>query len=86
MMPTATEQPTAFTLPQTMRALRKTSAGPGFSLERVAVPAVGPNDVLIKVGAVGLCGTDLHIYTWDHWAQRRIKPPVRPKPAPTAML
>ena len=59
-----------------MRALRKTSAAPGFSLERVPVPAVGPNDVLIRVGSVGLCGTDLHIYTWDHWAQRRVKPPV----------
>lgn len=59
-----------------MRALRKTSATPGFSLERIPIPAVGPNDVLIKVGSVGLCGTDLHIYTWDHWAQRRVKPPV----------
>jgi threonine 3-dehydrogenase len=76
MTPTATEQPTTSAIPQTMRALRKASAGPGFSLERVPVPAVGPNDVLIEVKAVGLCGTDLHIYTWDHWAQRRIKPPV----------
>lgn len=76
MTPTATEQPTAHSLPRTMRALRKSSAGPGFALEHVPVPAVGPNDVLIRVGAVGLCGTDLHIYTWDHWAQRRVKPPV----------
>jgi threonine 3-dehydrogenase len=59
-----------------MRALRKTSAAPGFTLAQVPVPEVGPNDVLIKVGAVGLCGTDLHIYTWDQWAQRRVKPPV----------
>ncbi|MEA2663721.1 MAG: threonine 3-dehydrogenase [Candidatus Eremiobacteraeota bacterium] len=76
MTPAVTEQPTTSAIPQTMRALRKTSAGPGFTLEHVPVPAVGPNDVLIRVGAVGLCGTDLHIYTWDHWAERRIKPPV----------
>ncbi len=76
MTPAATEQPTTSAIPQTMRALRKTGAGPGFRLERVAVPEVGPNDVLIRVGAVGLCGTDLHIYAWDHWAERRIKPPV----------
>jgi threonine 3-dehydrogenase len=63
-------------LPDTMRALRKTAAGPGFTLQHVPVPAVGPNDVLIRVKTVGLCGTDLHIYTWDHWAQRRVKPPL----------
>jgi threonine 3-dehydrogenase len=60
----------------TMRALRKTSAGPGFTLEQIPVPAVGPSDVLIRVKAVGLCGTDLHIYSWDHWAERRVKPPL----------
>lgn len=76
MTPTATQQPASSALPRTMRALRKTGPGPGFSLEHVPVPEVGPNDVLIRVGAVGLCGTDLHIYTWDHWAERRIKPPV----------
>jgi len=63
-------------LPETMRALRKLKAAPGFTLERVAVPSIGPSDVLIRVGTVGLCGTDLHIYGWDHWAQRRIKPPL----------
>ena len=40
------------------------------------MPEIGPNDVLIRVGTVGLCGTDLHIYGWDHWAERRIKPPL----------
>ena len=59
-----------------MRALRKTKPGAGFTLETIPVPEVGPNDVLIKVGAVGLCGTDLHIYSWDHWAERRVKPPL----------
>jgi threonine 3-dehydrogenase len=75
-MTTATQEPGLSALPQTMRALRKAGAGPGFALEQVPVPAVGPNDVLIRVGAVGLCGTDLHIYGWDHWAERRVKPPL----------
>ncbi len=58
-----------------MRALRKMSAAPGFTLQQIPVPAIGPNDVLIRVKTVGLCGTDLHIYGWDHWAERRVKPP-----------
>jgi threonine 3-dehydrogenase len=66
----------AAAIPQTMRALRKQRAAPGFTLERVPVPAIGPNDVLIEVRTVGLCGTDLHIYEWDRWAQRRVKPPT----------
>ncbi len=75
-MTTAIQEPGLSALPQTMRALRKASAGSGFVLEHLPVPAVGPNDVLIRVGAVGLCGTDLHIYGWDHWAERRVKPPL----------
>jgi threonine 3-dehydrogenase len=76
MTSTATEPARTPAVPETMRALRKTSAAPGFTLEHIAVPAIGPNDVLIRVKAVGLCGTDQHIYTWDHWAQRRVKPPL----------
>jgi threonine 3-dehydrogenase len=60
----------------TMRALRKTAAAPGFTAAEIAVPSIGPTDVLIRVRKVGLCGTDLHIYGWDSWAQRRIKPPL----------
>jgi threonine 3-dehydrogenase len=71
----ATRPPSA-AIPPTMRALRKQTAVRGFTLERVAVPAIGPNDVLIEVRTVGLCGTDLHIYEWDRWAQRRVKPPT----------
>jgi threonine 3-dehydrogenase len=71
-----TKPPLPAAIPETMRALRKTSAAPGFTLERVPVPEVGPNDVLIRITTVGLCGTDLHIYSWDHWAQRRVKPPT----------
>src|SRR5581483_10147157 len=63
-------------IPGTMRALRKARAGPGFTLEHIPVPAIGPNDVLIRVKTVGLCGTDQHIYGWDQWAQRRVKPPL----------
>jgi threonine 3-dehydrogenase len=77
MISTASERPSAASaIPDTMRALRKTSAAPGFTLQHIAVPAVGPNDVLIRVQTVGLCGTDLHIYGWDHWAERRVKPPL----------
>ena len=63
-------------IPAVMRALRKNSGSPGFALEQVPVPGIGPNDVLIRVKTVGVCGTDLHIYGWDHWAQRRVKPPL----------
>ncbi len=59
-----------------MRALVKPSAGPGFLLTDVPIPQVGPADVLIRVEKAGLCGTDHHIYAWDAWAQRRIKPPL----------
>ncbi len=59
-----------------MKALRKTQAGRGLRIEDVAVPSVGPTDVLVRVKATSICGTDLHIYGWDRWSQVRIKPPV----------
>lgn len=59
-----------------MRALQKTRPGPGMTLEKVPVPFVGPNDVLIQVHHAGVCGTDLHIWEWDSWASGRLKPPV----------
>lgn len=59
-----------------MRALVKLAAGPGMKLREVAVPACGPSDVLIRVHAAGVCGTDLHIWEWDSWASGRLKPPV----------
>ncbi len=59
-----------------MRALRKTQAGPGFTLEQIPVPAYGPSDVLIAVEKAGVCGTDAHIYHWDKWAQNRLHPPL----------
>jgi threonine 3-dehydrogenase len=59
----------------TMQALVKREARPGLWLEEVPVPEIGINDVLIRVDRTGICGTDLHIYNWDAWAQKTI--PVR---------
>ena len=59
-----------------MLALVKTAPGPGLSLQTVPDPAVGINDVLIRVRRTGICGTDLHIESWDPWAARTIKPPL----------
>jgi len=58
-----------------MKALIKPDAGPGLELAEVPVPRPGAGEVLIKVFAGGICGTDLHIYTWDAWARSRIVPP-----------
>jgi threonine 3-dehydrogenase len=55
-----------------MRALRKTSAGPGAELSEIPVPSPGPGEVLVQVEAASICGTDLHIYRWDPWAAHRI--------------
>ena len=59
-----------------MRAALKARPEPGFEITHVDIPAVGPRDVLIKVRATSICGTDLHIYKWDPWAQGRVKPPI----------
>ena len=59
-----------------MLALVKTAPGPGLSLQTVPDPVVGINDVLIRVRRTGICGTDLHIESWDPWAARTIKLPL----------
>ena len=59
-----------------MKALVKRNSEPGLWLEDVEMPAVGINDVLIKVFRTGICGTDLHIYNWDAWAQETIPVPM----------
>ncbi|MGZ4290719.1 MAG: L-threonine 3-dehydrogenase [Gaiellaceae bacterium] len=59
-----------------MRALTKATAAEGLSLVDVPEPEIGINDVLIRVTKTGICGTDLHIYAWDDWAQRTIKVPM----------
>jgi threonine 3-dehydrogenase len=63
-------------MPTTMKALRKMQPARGLSFEDTAVPVIGPTDVLVRVRAASICGTDLHIYGWDRWSQGRIKPPV----------
>lgn len=59
-----------------MKALVKSKAEPGLWLEDVPMPVPGTNDVLIRVDRTGICGTDLHIYKWDAWAQRTIPVPM----------
>jgi len=59
-----------------MKALVKKHPEPGLWLENVAEPETGINDVLIKVHKTGICGTDLHIYNWDEWAQKTIPVPM----------
>ncbi len=63
-------------VPTTMRALVKSRPGPGLEMMQVPVPSIGPGDVLIRVRATGICGTDLHIASWDDWAQRNIQAPL----------
>jgi len=59
-----------------MKALVKNKRAPGLWLEDIPKPAIGINDVLIRVRRAGICGTDLHIYNWDEWAQRTIPVPM----------
>jgi threonine 3-dehydrogenase len=58
--------------PATMRALRKTERGPGATLQEIPVPAPGEGEVLVRVHAASICGTDLHIFEWNEWAEGRI--------------
>ncbi|TWT77042.1 L-threonine 3-dehydrogenase [Posidoniimonas polymericola] len=59
-----------------MKALVKKHAEPGLWLEDVPEPTIGINDVLIRVLKTGICGTDVHIYKWDRWAQKTIPVPM----------
>src|SRR6202012_1439634 len=59
-----------------MKALVKSHAEPGLWIEDVPEPQVGINDVKIRVLAAGICGTDLHIYSWDEWSQKTIPVPL----------
>src|SRR5215467_11428234 len=62
----------------TMLAVVKPEAAPGADVREVKIPAFGRSDVLVKVKVASICGTDLHIYNWDRWAQTRIHPPLIP--------
>jgi threonine 3-dehydrogenase len=59
-----------------MKAIVKQSAGRGLVIQDVPEPEIGPTEVLIRVKAAGICGTDAHIYEWDAWAQSRLKLPL----------
>ncbi len=59
-----------------MKALAKTRPAPGAEIIEVDIPQPGPGELLVKNKAVSICGTDVHIYEWDNWAQSRIKTPM----------
>ncbi len=59
-----------------MKAITKSQAKPGLWLSELPVPEIGINDVLIQVDRTAICGTDLHIYKWDEWAQKTIPVPM----------
>jgi threonine 3-dehydrogenase len=61
---------------KSMKAIVKSKAEPGLWIEDVPEPSMGINDVMIRVKRGGICGTDLHIYNWDEWAQSTIKVPT----------
>src|SRR5689334_17867807 len=61
---------------ETMLALRKSAPETGLRLEEVPVPAPAADEVLVEVETASVCGTDLHIYSWDEWSQQRIHPPL----------
>ena len=66
----------SFTRGHVMKALVKARAEPGIWLQDVPEPSVGHNDVLIKVHRSAICGTDMHIYNWDAWAQKTVPVPM----------
>ncbi len=59
----------------TMRALAKTEPGPGLALVERPVPSPGESEVLLRVEAASICGTDLHLFDWDEWASENLVPP-----------
>lgn len=61
-----------------MLAIAKPTAAAGLEVREVPVPQYGDRDVLVRVKVAGICGTDVHIYDWNGWAQGRIKPPLVP--------
>ena len=61
---------------QVMRALVKAERAPGLAMQEVPVPDIGPNDVLIRIHKSAICGTDMHIWNWDAWAQKTIPVPM----------
>ncbi|MGE5484683.1 MAG: L-threonine 3-dehydrogenase [Ignavibacteriales bacterium] len=62
-------------MPDTMKALTKLRAGPGLDLVEVPRPTPGPGEVLVRMEACSICGTDVHIFTWDEWSRGRMRLP-----------
>jgi len=58
-----------------MKAVMKAVPGPGLELRTASDPTPGDDEVVLAVKATSMCGTDVHIYQWDAWAQGRIHPP-----------
>ena len=61
------------TIPTTMQAVVKERRGPGAALREVPVPRPGPGELLVRVKAASICGTDLHIFRWDPWAEENVR-------------
>lgn len=59
-----------------MRTVKKIRSGPGLEIGVAPVPKVGPDEVLLKLKAASLCGTDLHIHAWGQWAASYVSPPI----------
>ncbi len=64
------------TATKTMRALAKTRPAPGAELVERPIPEPGPGEVLPEMEATSICGTDYHLFSWDHWAQEVMTPPI----------
>jgi len=63
-------------MPERMKVIRKLEARKGLEVTEIPIPTVSRDEVLIKVEAASICGTDLHIFHWDEWSQHRIRPPL----------
>ena len=59
-----------------MKALAKLHAREGLWMQTAPVPEIGPDDVLIRINKTGICGTDIHIWNWDQWAQKTVPVPL----------
>src|SRR3989337_2393710 len=59
-----------------MKAVRKTRSEPGLELVEIDIPQIKSDEVLLRVEATAICGSDIHFYNWDAYAQRKIKPPL----------
>jgi len=74
--PASQTAPAPRPIPRTMKAIAKVAPGPGLEMIETPVPEIGPHEVLVRTRACSICGTDVHIYRWDPWAQGRIRPPL----------